>query len=104
MRFILADNAFDDYMDRLDLPEATCDQVHPVVEEFMQGIDPVNPAWMGTFSDWMEQANSCLTQELLDVLGDPPTDPDELQSHLWTIIRVSWLFYRKYHDGAPFNS
>lgn len=100
----MSDSAFDDYMEKLDLPEVNCDQVHPVVEQFMEKIDPSDPVWMGTFSDWMEQANSCLTHELLDVLGEPPEDPEEMQSHIWSVIRISWLFYRKYHDGAPFDS
>ncbi len=101
---VLSDSAFDDFLKRLDLPEATCEQVHPTVEQFMEEIDPENPDWSGNFSDWMDQANSCLMNELMETLGDPPADPDEAQSYLWTTIRISWLFYRKFHDGAPFDS
>ncbi len=100
----MASDAFDDFMDRLDLPETSCDQVHPIVERFMAGIDVTDPVWLDTFSEWMEQANSCLTNEILDVLGELPTDPDELQNHIWMIVRMSWIFYRKFHDGAPFDT
>ncbi|MHB8625432.1 MAG: hypothetical protein ACYDBJ_20555 [Aggregatilineales bacterium] len=97
-------SAFDEFLDKLELPETTCDQVHPIVEDFISNIDPGDPEWPGQFSDWMDQANSCLTNELLDVIGEPPEDPDDLQSYLWGMIRISWLFYQKFHDGAPFDT
>ncbi len=95
---------FSEFIQHLDLPEATCDQVHPTVEAFLDNVDPADPDWSGEFSDWMVQANSCLTSEIQDVVGPPPTDPDELDTYLWTVIRLSWIFYQKYHDGKPFNS
>ncbi len=95
---------FGSYIDHLDMPGATCEQVHPVVEAFVGSVNPDDPKWPGTLSDWMEQANSCLTTEILATLGDLPTDPDESEDYLWSVVRLSWLFYRKYHDGKPFDT
>lgn len=97
-------NDYDEFIEKLDLPEATCDQVHPIVEAFMEDIDPADPDWPGDLSDWMEQANTCLTTEIMDNLGNPPEDPDEAEDYVWSVIRLSWLFYRKFHDGKPFDS
>ena len=100
----MSHSAFDEFVEQLDLPQANCDQVHPSVEQFLAAIDPSDPDWVGHFSDWMDQANSCLTNEILDTIGEPPEDPDDLQNYLWSLIRISWLFYRKYNDGEPFNT
>jgi len=97
-------SAFDDFFDKLDLPETDCDQVHPLVERFVGAIDFTNEAWGGTLSDWMEQANSCLTNEIVETLGEPPEDPDEFSQYMYTAIRISWLFYRKFNSGEPFNT
>ena len=100
----MSHSAFDDFVEQLELPQANCDQIHPSVEQFVAGIDPSDPDWVGHFSDWMDQADSCLTNEVLDTIGEPPDDPDDLQNYLWSLIRISWLFYRKYNDGEPFNT
>ncbi|GEM_PF-1113167 len=100
----MSDGTFDDFIKKLDMPEASCEDVHPIVEAFVESVDPSDEDWPGDFGDWMEQANACLASELLDTLGEPPEDPDDLQAHLWSIIRMSWLFYRKYHSGEPFNT
>ena len=97
-------SAFDDFLDDLELPETECDQVHPLVEHFVGAIDLTNPSWGGTLSDWMEQANSCLSHEIIQTLGESPADPDEFSQYMWTAIRMSWLFYRKFNNGEPFNT
>jgi len=97
-------SAFDDFLDDLDLPETECEQVHPLVERFVGAIDFTDLAWGGTLSDWMEQANSCLTNEIVETLGEPPTDSDEFSQYMWTAIRIAWLFYRKFNSGEPFNT
>ena len=100
----MSHSTFDDFLNHLNLPDATCEQVHPVVDQFLDEIDLDNPDWTGDLPDWMEQASACLTTELTDLFGPPPTDPDDLQGYLWSVVRMSWLFYRRYHDGEPFNT
>jgi|SRR5579859_4810364 len=100
----MSPNAFDDFLNKLNLPKASCDQVHPVVERFMAAINPGDSTWSAQFSDWMDQANSCLTNEFLDVIGEPPEDSDDLQAYVWSLIRISWIFYREFNDGEPFNT
>lgn len=97
-------DAFDDFFDDLDLPETDCEQVHPLVEQFVATLDFSNEDWGGSLSDWMEQANSCLTNEIVETLGEPPQDPEAFSQYLWSAIRISWLFYGKFHSGAPFNT